>query len=81
MNLNDSINALFKHGVVSVTLGLTEKDESVVVVAQKFPITRGGGEFNHQHQNSDWALAIEDARKAAEHIAQLQSKIVRLNPN
>ena len=80
-NLNDSINALFKQGVQSVTLLLTESNESVVVVNQKFPMHRGGGEFHHQHQNTDWALAVQDANKAAEHIAQLQSKLVRMNSN
>lgn len=81
MSLNDALNTLFKHGVRSVTLLVTETNESVVVVNQKFPMNRGGGEFNHQHQNTDWVLAVQDATKAAEHVGQLQSKIVRLNSN
>lgn len=81
MSLNDSINALFKQGVSNVSLFLTDTNESVVVVKQQFPITRGGGQFQHEHHNTDWMLAIQDAIRASEHIAELKAVLIHTNAN
>lgn len=83
MNLSDSLTKLLKGGINDIVIGMNPQGLPYVQVKQVIKTGPEGNYTTVMHQKVDSSIVncIERLGRDIEHCAELQTKIVQMNPN
>lgn len=79
MNMTDSLNALFHHGVTAATLSIGPQGQKAITVEQEFATQDGASKSRHQVFGNDWPDVVTKALVNVTHCAELKTSILKLN--